>query len=141
MATNKNSKTAQTPEQELARRSRRSFIALGTGAVAAAGGWYWLNTRPLEDEIPGPLRRVLGANEKVVRTALYSDNHLVRTYPASAAGNSRLCRLTASSWEDCRGRKKLRLCVAGRIGFPKQHARQWKNMHKKRLIVELRDGL
>jgi DMSO/TMAO reductase YedYZ molybdopterin-dependent catalytic subunit len=85
MATNQ-SKTPLTPEQELARRSRRSFLALGAGAAAAAGGWYWLNTRPLEDEIPGPLRRILGVNEKVVRTALYSDNHLVRTYPASAVG-------------------------------------------------------
>lgn len=75
-----------TPEQELARRSRRSFIALGAGAIGVAGGWYWLNSQPLEDEIPRPLRRVLGMNERVVRNALYSDRHLVRTYPASAIG-------------------------------------------------------
>lgn len=74
------------PEQELARRSRRSFIALGAGAVGAAAGWYWLNNQPLEDEIPRPLRSVLGVNERIVRSALYSNHHLARTYPASAIG-------------------------------------------------------
>ncbi len=32
-----------TPEQEMSRRTRRGFIALGAGAVALAGGWKWLN--------------------------------------------------------------------------------------------------
>jgi DMSO/TMAO reductase YedYZ molybdopterin-dependent catalytic subunit len=85
MATSK-PRAPLTPEQELARRSRRSFIAFGAGAVGVAAGWYWLNSRPLEDEIPGPLRSVLGVNERVARTALYSNQHLVRTYPASAIG-------------------------------------------------------
>src|ERR1700722_9605226 len=79
-------KTPLTAEQELARRSRRSFLALGTGAAGAAAGWYWLNSQPMEDEIPRPLRRVLGVNERVVRNALYSDRNLIRTYPASAVG-------------------------------------------------------
>jgi len=87
MATNsKIPKTPLTPEQELTRRSRRSFVGLGAGAVCAVGAWYWLNSQPLEDEIPRPLRRVLGVNERVVRNALYSNDHLVRTYPASAIG-------------------------------------------------------
>jgi DMSO/TMAO reductase YedYZ molybdopterin-dependent catalytic subunit len=85
MATEK-PKIPLTPEQELARRTRRSFAGLGLGAVAAYAGWRWVNNAPLEDEIPGPLRRVLGFNERVVRTALYSDRNQVRTYPASAIG-------------------------------------------------------
>ena len=71
-----------TPEQELARRTRRSFIGLGAGAVGAAAAWRWLNAAPEDDPIPPPLRRVLGFNERVVRNALYSEGHLVRTYPA-----------------------------------------------------------
>lgn len=79
-------KNKLTPEQELARRSRRSFVGLGIGAVGAVAGWYWLNNQPLDDEIPGPLRSVLGVNERVVRSVLYSNDHLVRVYPASAIG-------------------------------------------------------
>jgi DMSO/TMAO reductase YedYZ molybdopterin-dependent catalytic subunit len=61
-------------------------MVLGAGAVAGIGGWTWLNAG--EDAgIPPSLRKVLGFNESVVRTALYSNDHLVRTYPASAIGN------------------------------------------------------
>lgn len=75
-----------TPEKELARRTRRSFIGLGAGAVAAAALWHWLNETPADDEISAPLRRVLGFNERVVRNTVYSEGHLVKTYPASAVG-------------------------------------------------------
>src|SRR5947209_5008683 len=85
MATN-DPKNRLTPEQELARRSRRSFLAMGAGAAGVTAGWYWLNSRPLADEIPWPLRRVLDFNQSVVRNTLYSDEHLVRTFPASAIG-------------------------------------------------------
>jgi DMSO/TMAO reductase YedYZ molybdopterin-dependent catalytic subunit len=79
-------KTPLTPEQEMARRSRRSFIALGAGAVGAVAGGYWIHSLLGVDDIPPSLRTVLGVNERVVRTALYSNNHLARTYPASAIG-------------------------------------------------------
>jgi DMSO/TMAO reductase YedYZ molybdopterin-dependent catalytic subunit len=76
-----------TPEQEMSRRTRRGFIALGAGAVAAVAGWEWLNTGYQSGgDIPAPLRAVLGLNERVVRSTLFSDNHLVKTYPASAIG-------------------------------------------------------
>jgi DMSO/TMAO reductase YedYZ molybdopterin-dependent catalytic subunit len=85
MATHK-TKTPLTPEQELARRSRRSFIALGAGTVGAAAGAYWIHSLMGADDIPSSLRAVLGVNERVVRTVLFSDRNLVRTYPASAIG-------------------------------------------------------
>jgi DMSO/TMAO reductase YedYZ molybdopterin-dependent catalytic subunit len=85
MATS-NKKNQLTPEQELARRSRRSFLVLGAGTVGAAAGGYWIHSLLGADDIPPSLRAVLGVNERVVRTALYSDRHLARTYPASAIG-------------------------------------------------------
>lgn len=76
-----------TPEQELARRTRRSFVGLGAGAVAAAAGWHYLNIPAAEEEeIPPALRRMLEFNEKVVRNTLYSSDHLVPVFPASAIG-------------------------------------------------------
>src|ERR1700761_6293418 len=79
-------KTTRTPEQELAHRSRRSFLALGAGAVGVAAGARWIHSMLGEDNIPAPLRSVLGVNERVVRSTLYSNGHLIRTYPASAIG-------------------------------------------------------
>ena len=76
-----------SPEQELARRTRRAFMVLGGGAAASVAGWAWLNSgTPEEGDIPGPLRGVLGFNERVVRSGLYHNSHLVRTFPASAVG-------------------------------------------------------
>jgi DMSO/TMAO reductase YedYZ molybdopterin-dependent catalytic subunit len=79
---------SDSAEQEIARRSRRSFIALGAGAVAGIAGWEWLNSGTSEDDtLPPALRKVLGFNEKVVRNALFSNDHLTKTYPVSAVGN------------------------------------------------------
>src|SRR5258708_6636241 len=76
-----------TPEQELARRSRRSFVALGAGAVAGFAGLGWLNAGPMAGgDIPPALRGMLGFNEKVVRNVLYENGHLAKTFPPSAAG-------------------------------------------------------
>jgi hypothetical protein len=86
MATEENDpKITLTPEQEIARRTRRSFMVLGAGAVAGAGGWIWLNSGN-DAGIPPALRKVQGFNEGVIRTAVYGNDHLVRTYPASAIG-------------------------------------------------------
>ncbi len=76
-----------TPEQEMSRRTRRGFLALGAGAAVAAAGWEWLNAGyGRGGDIPAPLRAILGFNERVVRSTLYSNEHLVKTYPASAIG-------------------------------------------------------
>ena len=76
-----------TPEQDLARRTRRSFLALGAGAVVGIAGWEYLNSGSHEEgDLPPALRSVLGVNERVVRGGLYSGGHLAPTFPASAVG-------------------------------------------------------
>jgi DMSO/TMAO reductase YedYZ molybdopterin-dependent catalytic subunit len=77
---------SNTPEQELARLTRRSFLTLGAGAAAIGGALAWVWNQPLDDEIPHALRSVLNFNEGVVRGALFSNEHVVATYPASAIG-------------------------------------------------------
>lgn len=51
-----------------------------------AAGWFWLNAEPLDDEIPQTLRRALVFNERIARAALFSNGHLVKTFPVSAIG-------------------------------------------------------
>jgi Oxidoreductase molybdopterin binding domain len=52
-------------ERELRRRTRRSFL-VGLSAIAAGyTGWRWLSTRPEIDGEPGPLRKMLGFNERL----------------------------------------------------------------------------
>ena len=61
---------------EIARRTRRSFMVLGGGAAAGLAGWAALN-HGNDAGIPPALRGVLGFNEKLVRGAVYSNDHLV----------------------------------------------------------------
>jgi DMSO/TMAO reductase YedYZ molybdopterin-dependent catalytic subunit len=76
-----------TAEQDLARRTRRAFLALGAGAVAGIAGWEYLNSGAHEEgDIPPALRSVLGFNERAVRGGLYSNANLAPTFPVSAVG-------------------------------------------------------
>ena len=73
-------------EAEISRRTRRAFMVLGGGAVVGWAGLAFLNIGGEEGNIPPGLRGVLGMNERVVRSVVYSNDHLTRTYPASAIG-------------------------------------------------------
>jgi DMSO/TMAO reductase YedYZ molybdopterin-dependent catalytic subunit len=87
---NKKAKKELTIEQKI---SRRNFISFTSFAVLAAGafeGWRWLYKSP--EEITGitggtrkPLRRALNKTELFFRRTVFSENHLVKTYPKSMA--------------------------------------------------------
>ena len=69
--------------EELSKRSRRGFLIGGVAALAAVGGYEWMESRKGEDGIPALQRRVLNANGKLAHG--YLDNaHLMPTFPASA---------------------------------------------------------
>jgi DMSO/TMAO reductase YedYZ molybdopterin-dependent catalytic subunit len=78
----------KTPEQELAARTRRSFLTMGVAAAAGYGGWRWLRSRPEVGGTPWPLRRALQMNENIAR-AYYSEGHLVPVFPASSVQEPR----------------------------------------------------
>jgi DMSO/TMAO reductase YedYZ molybdopterin-dependent catalytic subunit len=76
-------------EQKINRRNFISFSAFTVLAVGAFEGWRWLYKSP--EETAGitagahkPLRRALNKTELFFRR-VFSDNHLVKTYPKSMA--------------------------------------------------------
>jgi hypothetical protein len=76
-------------EDQFKSLSRRAFLTFGAGAVAGLGGLWWLSVRPKEDGVAGPLRGVLGIDEKVAET-FYRPSRLAPIYPASAAEDLRV---------------------------------------------------
>lgn len=69
---------------ELRRLTRRSFTTGAIAALAGASGVGWLASRPLDDGIPGPLRRVLEFNERIAQS-LYSPDRLAPEFPTKYA--------------------------------------------------------
>jgi DMSO/TMAO reductase YedYZ molybdopterin-dependent catalytic subunit len=77
-------KTPLTAEGEMRRLTRRSFLAGGAAALAAAGGFAWLAYGPQDEQAPWLLRRVLRANERLARDT-FSDGRLAPTFAPAAA--------------------------------------------------------
>ena len=72
----------QRIERELARRTRRSFIAGGVAALGGFGAWEWIKTRRRDTGTPWPLRRVLDTNEEIARD-YFRTPRLAKQYPVS----------------------------------------------------------
>lgn len=64
------------------RLSRRAFVTGGVAAAVGLGTYRWLRTRPREDGVEWPLRRVLLANETLAR-AYYSPARMTPTFRPS----------------------------------------------------------
>ncbi|HEY8781876.1 MAG TPA: molybdopterin-dependent oxidoreductase [Mucilaginibacter sp.] len=87
---NKKIKKELTVGQKINRRNFISFSAFTVLAIGAFEGWRWLYKSP--EEMTGitggarkPLRRALNATERFFRRIVFSDKHLVKTYPKSMA--------------------------------------------------------
>src|SRR5258708_30419532 len=65
---------------EMLRMTRRSFAVGAAAALAGAGGWAWLRTRPEQDGLPWPLRKMLDFNERVA-SGYFSGARLAPTFP------------------------------------------------------------
>jgi DMSO/TMAO reductase YedYZ molybdopterin-dependent catalytic subunit len=88
--TKKKVKKSLTVDQQITRRTFISFGVFGVLATGAALGYRWLYNSPIEGLATTggqrvPLRRALNKTELTVRRLLYSEKHLVKTYPKSMA--------------------------------------------------------
>jgi DMSO/TMAO reductase YedYZ molybdopterin-dependent catalytic subunit len=69
--------------------SRRGFALGGVAALSGVAGWGWLVTRGEEDGLPWPLRRVLGLNERLARSA-FRTSRKSPEFPRTAAREPRI---------------------------------------------------
>lgn len=76
-------------ERDVRRMSRRGFLTMAIAAGAGYGAWRWLRTRPEEDGVPWPFRRVLETNEALAM-AYFSRGRLSPTFHPSRITRARV---------------------------------------------------
>jgi DMSO/TMAO reductase YedYZ molybdopterin-dependent catalytic subunit len=72
------------PEAQIRRLTRRSFAVGGLSALAGAAGVGWIATRPEDDGVPWPLRKILEFNESVAQR-FFNASRLAPEFPVAAA--------------------------------------------------------
>jgi DMSO/TMAO reductase YedYZ molybdopterin-dependent catalytic subunit len=75
---------AARSSDDLSRSTRRALLGWGAGILGMYGAWKWIGTRPLEDGIPWPLRKMLDINEQIGR-GYFSHDRLTREYKFMSA--------------------------------------------------------
>jgi len=82
-----------TTEQQVRRRTLKAFAWFGLAALVPVGVWKWITGSPKEAGLRKPLRRVLGANERVFESTLRPGSR-VPTFPKNKA--ARVARVNGS---------------------------------------------
>lgn len=77
-------KEYEVSSKDIRNRTLISFLVFGLLIVLAIVLWKWLNHQPKEQAALQPLRKVLNYNEDVFNN-FFSNNHLAKTFPVSAA--------------------------------------------------------
>ena len=72
------------PEKQLRKKTIISFSVFIVMIAFAIIGWKWLNKQHEDNGAPKPLRNVLNYNEGIFSN-FFSNNHLAKTFPLSAA--------------------------------------------------------
>lgn len=72
-------------EHDLRRKTRRSFLVGGAGALAGFAGYKWITSAASDNALPWPQRRMLDFNGKLAHDYL-SGSHLMPTYPSNRVG-------------------------------------------------------
>jgi|SRR5208282_1162078 len=106
--------TDVTPERQMRTLTRRSFTVAAIAAAAGLGAWSWLTTAAPEDNVPWPLRRILGFNQWLAQ-GYASPRHLAPTFSrALAQGTPRTNGLVGLSSEVQAAAWQVRVQHAGR---------------------------
>lgn len=77
-------KEYEVSSSEIRKKTLISFLVFGLLLVLMVALWKWLNRQPKEEAALQPLRKVLNYNEDVFNN-FFSNNHLAKTFPLSAA--------------------------------------------------------
>jgi DMSO/TMAO reductase YedYZ molybdopterin-dependent catalytic subunit len=85
----KDEEIIENADVELRRMSRRGFITMGVAAAAGVGAYKWLRSRPREEGVEWPLRRVLRGNESIAES-YFSQARLSPTFEPSDITRPRL---------------------------------------------------
>jgi DMSO/TMAO reductase YedYZ molybdopterin-dependent catalytic subunit len=129
--------TGAAAEQELRRRTRRSFLTGAAAALAGLGGWHWLTSASPEDGLPWPLRRVLRFNQGLAE-GLFSPECLAPTFAAARVeGPARVNGLVALAGEVDAAAWRLRIQQAGRGGERQLRLSDLHNLPRGDLVTEL----
>ena len=81
-----NYKELAVSESEVRKKTIFSFLVFFLMLALAVFIWKWIHRQPTDNQALKPLRMVLNANEGFFGS-FFSNNHLVRTFPASAAAH------------------------------------------------------
>lgn len=77
----------EIPESAVRRRMIKAFGWFALASAIPVGVYEWITKSPGAQGVKRPFRKVLEANEQISRT-YFSDTHLVRTFPATAAAKT-----------------------------------------------------
>src|ERR1700756_658540 len=111
-----NERITEAEARSLMRRmTRRSFTVGGLAALVGAGGWYWLQSRSLDGDLPWPLRRVLEWNQSLAQGYFRSDQ-LAPTFSREQAREPRVNGPIGLAQDFDTSRWKLKVEVPGHRG-------------------------
>ena len=74
-----------SPQAEMARKTRRSFLVGGLAAAAGYAGYRWIGDSEPSMGTPGPLRSTLQVNEKLARVYYGSGRRMAPEFPVADA--------------------------------------------------------
>lgn len=130
-------KSEEDLKKQMGRYTRRNFLALGFGAIAAVAGWEWIKNRPDAGGLPSSLRKSHEFNESLSQS-FYSPQRLAPTFSVSEAQMPRVNG--GEGIEDGFNPEMWKLQVVG-VYNPKKHAQYVGNVYYETAEEEMEQSI